>query len=122
MKRLLMLLAMLWPVASNATIASFDGWLVGEPCARELRIADCPLVHADRPVLLLEDGRTLAFLHGDKGVAWDQVSDVRDQKSLGGFPLAGLHARVGGRVCRSGPGGRHGGLPRGPEGAGLPPA
>jgi hypothetical protein len=80
MKRLILLLSMLWPVAANAAIATFDGWLVGEPCARELRIADCPLAHANRPVLLLEDGHTLAFLHGDKGVAWDQVDKAYGKK------------------------------------------
>jgi hypothetical protein len=93
MKRLLVsLLAALVPPASAPVFsATFDGWLVGEPCARELRIADCPLAHADRPVLLLEDGRTLAFLHGDKGVAWDQVDKAYGKKvSLTGEIRDGL--------------------------------
>ena len=80
MKRVIVLLAALWPLGAAAAVATFDGWLVGEPCARELRIADCPLAHADRPVLLLEDGRTLAFLHGDKGIAWDQVDKAYGKK------------------------------------------
>jgi hypothetical protein len=51
-----------WTSASGAV---FDGWVVGEPCAAELRIADCPLRFSDRSMLLLEDGRRLAFIYGD---------------------------------------------------------
>lgn len=81
MKRLILILAALWPMAgATATLASFDGWVVGEPCAAQLRIADCPLRFADHPVLLLEDGRRLAFLHGDKGIAWDQVDKAYGKK------------------------------------------
>lgn len=43
----------------------WEGWIVGEPCAEGRQVADCPLRYVDRPVLLLEDGQTLAFLHGD---------------------------------------------------------
>jgi hypothetical protein len=75
------LLAALLPLtASAATVQTFDGWLVGEPCAAQLRIVDCPLSFADRPVLLLEDGRMLAFVHGDKGVGWDQVDKAYGKK------------------------------------------
>lgn len=80
MKRLILTLVAMWPLTAAATLATFDGWLVGEPCAAALRIADCPLSFADRPVLLLEDGRALAFQHGDKGVAWDQVDKAYGKK------------------------------------------
>jgi len=43
----------------------FDGWIVGKPCVGGPQIADCPLRFVDEPVLLLEDGRYLAFVHGD---------------------------------------------------------
>lgn len=94
MKRLLLILAILWPMAANAIVATYDGWLVGEPCVARLRIADCPLSFADRPVLLLEDGRRLAFLHGDKGIPWDQVDKAYGKKvSMSGEIRDGvLHA------------------------------
>jgi len=41
---------------------AWEGWVVGEPCVAPLQVADCPLRHADRPVLLLEEGRALAFV------------------------------------------------------------
>ncbi len=43
----------------------WEGWLVGEPCAAKLQVADCPLRHVDHPVLLLENGKQLAFAWGD---------------------------------------------------------
>ncbi len=81
MKRLLLILATVWPLAdAAASVALFDGWVVGEPCVAQLRIADCPLRFSDRPVLLLEDGRRLAFLHGDQGIPWDQVDKAYGKK------------------------------------------
>ena len=48
-----------------AAVEGWEGWIIGEPCVTDPRVADCPLRDVDRPVLLLEDGHTLAFLHGD---------------------------------------------------------
>jgi len=42
---------------------------VGEPCADRLQVADCPLRYIERPVLLLEDGRALAFVMAEGRVA-----------------------------------------------------
>lgn len=44
---------------------AWEGWLVGEPCVAALQVADCPLRHVDRTVLLLENGEKLAFLWGE---------------------------------------------------------
>ena len=58
-----LLLALSFPAAAHAAESrSWEGWIVGEPCADRLRVADCPLRYIDRPVLLLEDGRALAFV------------------------------------------------------------
>jgi hypothetical protein len=57
------LLALSLPAAAHAAESqSWEGWIVGEPCAARLQVADCPLRHIDRPVLLLEEGRALAFI------------------------------------------------------------
>lgn len=62
-RRLLALLALsLAAAAQAAESTSWEGWIVGEPCAARLQVADCPLRHVDRPVLLLEEGRALAFM------------------------------------------------------------
>lgn len=52
-------------LASTAFAGEWEGWLVGEPCAAKLQVADCPLRHVDRSVLLLESGEQLAFAWGD---------------------------------------------------------
>lgn len=52
-------------LATPALAEEWVGWLVGEPCAASLQVADCPLRHVDRPVLLLENGEKLAFAWGD---------------------------------------------------------
>jgi hypothetical protein len=52
-------------LAVPASAGEWEGWLVGEPCAAKLQVADCPLRHIDRPVLLLESGEQLAFAWGD---------------------------------------------------------
>lgn len=58
-----LLLALSFPAAAHAAESqSWEGWVVGEPCANRLQVADCPLRYIDRPVLLLEDGRALAFV------------------------------------------------------------
>lgn len=51
--------------ASSAGAGEWVGWLVGEPCAASLQVADCPLRHIDQPVLLLESGERLAFAWGE---------------------------------------------------------
>lgn len=58
-----LLLSLSFPAAAHAAESrSWEGWIVGEPCADRLQVADCPLRYIDRPVLLLEDGRALAFV------------------------------------------------------------
>jgi len=67
MKRLLALIVLLATPLARAEPQAWEGWIVGEPCAAALQVADCPLRFVDRPVLLLEDGRKLAFLSGEGG-------------------------------------------------------
>lgn len=52
-------------LAVPAMAGEWVGWLVGEPCAASLQVADCPLRHVDQPVLLLESGEKLAFAWGE---------------------------------------------------------
>lgn len=52
-------------LASPATAGEWEGWLVGEPCAANLQVADCPLRHVDTTVLLLENGEKLGFAWGE---------------------------------------------------------
>jgi hypothetical protein len=63
MKTLLASLGLLLAIPASA--GEWEGWLVGEPCAAKLQVADCPLRHIDHPVLLLESGERLAFAWGD---------------------------------------------------------
>ncbi len=80
MRRALLLAALVAPSAFAAGQA-WEGWIIGEPCAAHLQVADCPLRHIDRPVLLLEDGRALAFLHGEgKSVAPDALDKAYGKK------------------------------------------
>ncbi|MDP3511161.1 MAG: hypothetical protein Q8S20_00300 [Sulfuritalea sp.] len=51
--------------AVPAQAGEWVGWVVGEPCAASLQVADCPLRHVDQPVLLLESGEKLAFVWGE---------------------------------------------------------
>lgn len=60
------------PALAGGETAVWDGWIVGAPCAADLRVADCPLRHVDDSVLLMEGGEQVAFRYGD-GTA---VSDV----------------------------------------------
>jgi hypothetical protein len=67
---LIALLALSLSAAAHAVESpSWEGWIVGEPCADRLQVADCPLRHIERPVLLLEDGRALAFVMAEGRVA-----------------------------------------------------
>lgn len=52
-------------LAVPALAGEWVGWVVGEPCAASLQVADCPLRHVDQPVLLLESGDKLAFVWGE---------------------------------------------------------
>ncbi|MDP2834083.1 MAG: hypothetical protein Q8Q28_12490 [Pseudomonadota bacterium] len=80
MRRLLCVALLCAPPAFAATQA-WEGWIVGEPCAARLQVADCPLRHIDRPVLLLEDGSKLAFLHGEgKSIAPDALDKAYGKK------------------------------------------
>ena len=68
------------PLALAAS-QTWDGWIIGEPCAAGYQVADCPLRHIDRPVLLLEDGHTLAFLHGEgRSIAPDALDKAYGKK------------------------------------------
>lgn len=80
MRRLLWV-ALLCASPALANSQNWEGWIVGEPCAARLQVADCPLRHIDRPVLLLEDGRKLAFLHGEgRSVALDALDKAYGKK------------------------------------------
>lgn len=75
-----LLLVLSFPAAAHAAESrSWEGWIVGEPCADRLQVADCPLRHIDRPVLLLEEGRALAFVVAE-GVA---ISPAEVDKAYG---------------------------------------
>lgn len=66
---------------AHAAGENWEGWVVGEPCAASFQVADCPLRHIEQPVLLLEDGRTLAFLHGEGGgIAPDALDKAYGKK------------------------------------------
>lgn len=52
-------------LTSPVMAAEWEGWLVGEPCAANLQVTDCPLRHVDKTVLLLENGEKLAFQWGE---------------------------------------------------------
>jgi hypothetical protein len=81
MRTLLALLVLGLPVAAAAEPPSWEGWIVGEPCAASLQVADCPLRHADRPVLLLEEGRALAFVVAEgKAISFAEVDKVYGKK------------------------------------------
>lgn len=68
------------PAAAHAVEVQFwEGWIVGEPCAARLQVADCPLRHIDRPVLLLEEGRALIFVVAEGRV----VSPAEVDKAYG---------------------------------------
>ncbi len=57
------------------------GWIVGGPCAERLQVADCPLSHVDRPVLLLENGQKMAFLSGEgKAISAEEVDKAYAKK------------------------------------------
>lgn len=77
MMRTLVVVAAGLVLAGSAAAAEpdrWEGWIVGEPCVGAPQIADCPLRFIDRPVLLLADGRHLAFQHG--GTAAIKATDV----------------------------------------------
>lgn len=60
------ILTMLPPaLAANEVLPTWEGWIIGEPCVADLRVADCPLRHVGSPVLLLENGQALPFHYGD---------------------------------------------------------
>jgi hypothetical protein len=74
-------LALMSALPAFAANEGWEGWIVGEPCAARLQVADCPLRYVDSPVLLLEDGRALAFLHGDgQGIAPDALDKAYAKK------------------------------------------
>lgn len=74
-------LVSLLAMPARAESPKFDGWVVGEPCAQVLRVADCPLRFVDRPVLLLENGATLAFVFGEgKAIAPAEIDKVYARK------------------------------------------
>jgi hypothetical protein len=94
MRTLIALLALSLSAAAHAVESpSWEGWIVGEPCADRLQVADCPLRHIERPVLLLEDGRALAFVMAEGRVASPAEVDKAYGKKVriqGGLPDGGL--------------------------------
>lgn len=63
--KLLLAIGLLLPltVMSNS-LPTWEGWIVGQPCASEFRVTDCPLRLVDDPVLLLENGEAYPFQYG----------------------------------------------------------
>jgi len=61
----IMMIAFISPCQSGE-LDRWEGWIVGEPCVHSLQIAECPLRYVNQPVLLLENGEHLNFLHGEK--------------------------------------------------------
>ncbi len=81
MWRVFLLAVMLAPAAYGNELQAWEGWIVGEPCAATLRVADCPLHYVDQPVLLLENGQKLAFLSGDgKAIPAEEVDKAYAKK------------------------------------------
>lgn len=81
MRRVVLGIALLQASLAYSASQAWDGWIIGEPCAAAYQVADCPLHHVDRPVLLLEDGRILAFLHGEAGtIAPDALDKAYGKK------------------------------------------
>jgi hypothetical protein len=83
-------------LAAPVCAEEWVGWLVGEPCAANLQVADCPLRHVDRPVLLLESGEKLAFAWGEGkaiGVA-DVDKSYAKKVRLSGELKAGVIAPI----------------------------
>ncbi len=81
MHALLALLALGLSITAAAEPQTWEGWVVGEPCVARLQVADCPLRYADRPVLLLEEGRALAFVVADgKGISPAEVDKAYGKK------------------------------------------
>ncbi len=69
------------PAAHAGELQAWEGWIVGEPCAAALRVADCPLHYVDQPVLLLENGKKLAFLSGEgKSISAEEVDKAYAKK------------------------------------------
>lgn len=83
-------------LATPATAGEWVGWLVGEPCATNLQVADCPLRHVDQTVLLLENGEKLAFQWGEgKAIGVAEVDKSYAKKvRLSGEIKAGVLAPV----------------------------
>lgn len=50
---------------AKQSLPTWEGWIIGKPCATQRQIADCPLRHIEEPVLLLENGEVYAFRYGD---------------------------------------------------------
>lgn len=89
------MLAAAWSVVALPALADeaavWEGWIVGAPCAAELRVADCPLRHIDNPVLLTDSGEKLAFAFGDgTPVSETDVDEAYGKKvRLTGAPAKG---------------------------------
>ncbi len=76
-------LSLTLPFAAGAkeTLPTWEGWIVGAPCAGELRIADCPLRYVDEPVLLLANGESRGFRFGDgSGVRIEEVDKAYSKR------------------------------------------
>lgn len=83
-KFLLVAVLALLPVALPAAEAlpTWEGWIVGVPCAADLRVADCPLRHVDKPVLLLENGEVYPFRYGGNSSIQEQDIDKAYSKKV----------------------------------------
>jgi hypothetical protein len=63
-------------------LPTWEGWIIGAPCANALRVADCPLRYVDQPVLLLENGEPRSFVQADGGSIRTQDIDQAYSKKV----------------------------------------
>gem|GEM_PF-2934973 len=62
-------------------LPTWEGWIVGAPCAADLRVSDCPLRYVGEPVLLLENGDVHPFRYGDgSGVRLEDIDKAYSKK------------------------------------------
>lgn len=70
------------PAFAGDDAGAWDGWIVGKPCAADLKVADCPLRHVGDPVLLMENGEQIAFRFGDGSAIGDVEVDEAYGKKI----------------------------------------
>ena len=83
-RHVLSAILVLLPAALPAAepLPAWEGWIIGRPCATDLKVADCPLRHVDDPVLLLENGEVHAFRYGSGTPIREQDLDKAYSKKV----------------------------------------